>query len=282
MENVEGVEAEETTATDSVENQPSEPTEPEVTEQGEPEEVENAEEGLSDEEAAKLLDDPKVKELIEKQVEEKTARQKAANRQLNKKIQDAQKKLQELKEQKQPEKPELSDFDTDADYEKALEDYNDERVTRKAQEALLVQEAQAAANEQYQQSRENFQELETAFKAENPDYEANTQVVQEYIEMIPKDDAGFQEFGKYMAFECENAPALLNHLGANPEKIEALLGKPPALIKRKLEGYMKEVSAPQKEIPQPLPKPPAKAKGSAKPKRTLDDAESVLGALGLK
>lgn len=275
MSDVEGVTAEETTAPESVENETPTPETEEVAEQGETEVTEDAEDTqqqeseLSDEELDKLLDNPKAKERLEKRIQEevdrKTARQKAANRQLQRKVEE----LQKMREQKPLEKPKLEDFDTDEAYNEAVEKYDNERVERLANEKALEKEADEAARVQVEQARETFQAKEAEVIAENPDYQENTAVVREYIDMVTEtypDDPGFKEFGNYIAFECDNAPALLNHLGKNPEKIEVLLGKPPQLIKRKLQGYMKEISAPKPPAKAPLPKPPSSTKGSATPK----------------
>lgn len=292
MSDVEGVTAEETTVQESVENQtPETPETEEVAEkEGKTEETENAEDtqqqesDLSDEELEKLLNNPKAKERFEKQlqeeVEKKTARQKAANRQLQRKVEE----LQRLRELKPLEKPQLEDFESDEEYQKALDEYEDEVVNRKADEKLLEKQANEAVEQQITEARETFEAKEKEVIENNPDYAENTAVVQEYINMVTEsfpNDPGFQEFSKYMAFESENGPALLNHLGKNPDKIEALLGKPPALIKRKLQAYEKEISAEKPPAPEPLPQPPKKARGAAKPQKDVAkmSAQELLASI---
>ena len=139
------------------------------------------------------------------------------------------------------------DFETHDEYEAAKRklDLKDEIRQEKLDD--IQAELNAEMAEKVTIARESFEEKETAFKQQEPEYQQNVGVVQEYIDMVNQsypDDPGFREFGQFIAFESDNAPALLNHLGKNPDKIEALLGKPPALIKRKLQAYEKEISAP--------------------------------------
>lgn len=293
MENVEGVTAEETTVEESVENQTPETQaedngEPIAEESKEPATQEDAEDKAEyDEELQKLIsDNPKLKEYIEKQkedaVELKESRQRAALKQANKKIQvdkEQRKQLEESIKQKdaeierlkgsmQSEELDINDFESEEEYQlaKLKKEIKEDANSEKLQE---VEQARNAEQQQMVQlAAEKFAVQEQEFVSQNPDYADNAKVFESYVKMVDREDPGFQAVANYLAYEAENGAALVNHLGKNPEKIEALFGKPPAFIKKKIQAYEKEIqSAPKPPAPKPsLPEPPSKVKGVSQPK----------------
>ena len=291
MSNVEGVTAEELTVQDSVNNtnletpEVNEDTANKVDAKTKETPTENEQDSLEEVEVDYKSEYTRLKaEKLESDT--KIKRQTAANRATQERYEEALKEIETLKVQPL-EKPAIDSFDTEEEYDLAVDKYNDELVDInseiKAQE-IIAKKAQA---EKFTQAQTSFVEKEQVVIAENPDYQENTAVVQEYLDMIPKDnngviqDPGFQEFSKFLAFESENGPSLLNHLGKNPDLIEALLGKPPAFILRKLKAYEKELSVLKTpaHTTNPLPKPINKVKGSSTPSlstKQLEDPEAYM------
>jgi DNA repair exonuclease SbcCD ATPase subunit len=300
MENVEGVTAEETTAVESVENQTpetqaednGETIAEESNESTTQETVEDKAEE-NDKELQKLIsDNPKLKEYIEKQkteaIDKKESRRKAALKQSNESILKLQESLKQrdaeiekYRAAQDPEELDINDFETEDEYQLAKlkkelkEETNSERL----------EEAEEARNAEQQEmvriAREKFSEQEQEVSSQNPDYADNAKVFESYAGMVDPNDPGFQAFANYLAYQSENGPALVNHLGKNPEKIEALFGKPPAFIEQKIQAYEKEIqSAPKPPAPKPsLPEPPTPAKGAATPKvdpKKLDDTDTYM------
>lgn len=290
MSNEEGVTAEESTVQESVENQPV----PEMAEA--PQEAEDNTtdiqeiEELSNEDIEQLENDPKVKAFLKKKTEsqknalrhsqEAIEKRNASNQEQAAHISKLTERIAELEAKKAPELKE-EDYETYEEFEKEKfkQDLKDDLRQEQIDEAKIDLNAKQA--EHISAAREVFEAKEAEIIASDPTYQDSVSVVQDYINMIPAQDQGFQEFRKFMTFEAENAPAMLNLLGKNPDKIEALMGKPPAFIKRKLQAYEKELSAPKKppEI-EPLPAPPTKTRGSATPKNLHKG--DVLKNLGLK
>ncbi len=286
MSDEEGVTAEVSTVQESVENQPV-PEKAEAPKEAEDNETDIQEiEELSNEDIEQLENDPKVKAFLKKKTEsqknalrhsqEAIEKRNASNQEQAAHITKLTERIAELEAKKPPELKE-DEFDTYEEYEKAKlkQDLKDDLRQEQIDEAKV--DLNAKQTEQVNAAREVFQAKEAEMIASDPTYTESVSVVQDYIDMIPKDaygniaDPGFREFSKFMTLEAENAPAMLNMLGKNPDKIEALMGKPPAFIKRKLQAYEKELSAPKKppEI-DPLPAPPTKTKGTAKPKVSKD------------
>ena len=287
MSDVEGVTAEETTAVESVEN-----TTPETAEKVVIPDNENEAEGSDTEETEGEQESQEVdwKQEAEKlkatnaEYELKITRQKAANKAEQERAQKAVEKTREL-EQKllSLEKPNINDFDDQAEFDKAVDDYNDKLVDSKAELKAQEIETQKAQAEQYRQAETNFTEKLEALKAEDPDVEQNLGTVSSYLDMLPQQDAGVQAFRKYLAMESDLGPQLANHLGKNPDIIEdQLIGKPWPIVLKKLQRIEQELSVPKTPAPKtkPLPEPIKKIKGSATPKNL--HSGDVLKNLGLK
>ena len=289
-ENVEGVIAEETTAVESVENQT-----PEVADEVQAEKVED--EGkddkpesetqdtteLSEEEIAELEKDPKVKAFLKKKTESQRNALRHSQEAIEKRNDEIKLRDDNIAKQKAriadleaKQTPELKEDDFDT-----LEEYEAAKLKSELKDSIRqdeIDDAKAALNaeeaEKLSIAKESFSKTEAEFMKETPEYTENVGKVQDYLNMLPKDeggviqDAGAQAGMNYILTESENGAALLNHLGANPDKFEDLLGKPPALIVRKLKAYDKELSAPKTPAPKtdPLPEPITKAKGAASPR----------------
>ena len=285
MSDVEGVTAEETTVTDSVENQTSETKVEEPTQADIKAKADDAEKSES---AQEEPDDFDYKAGYEKlkaekaELETKTKRQTAANREQQGRYEKAIADRKAL-EAKIAEMAKVSqeDFDTFEEYEdaKRRQDIKEELVNEKLADAEAeIDDAKAELvaqqKEEFSQARTSFQEREAAFVKENPDYHQNMESFQEFLDDLPKDeqgviqDEGAQAGMKYILMESEMGVELLNHLGANPEKVEALYGKPPARIVKMLKSYEKSLSAKEPTPPETptTPAPPSKLKGGASPK----------------
>lgn len=273
-ENVEGVTAEETTASESVENTTPET---EVKEQAD-KEVEAKTEGTpteDDKETSEEVDWEARAKKAEAQIKEhetKIARQKAANRAQSERIEEMsaeKQKLQDKLDNLQP--PKEEDYDDLDEFQKASLKHELKQEALKDEISESDEQLQKEQSAQLEVAREAFAENWEAVKKEDPNIEQNMGVLESYMKMVPPEDAGMKAYGEYMMFESQNNAALMNHLGANPEKIEALFGKPPAWIKQKLAAYEKELSVPKAPEPQPsLPTPPSPTKGKATPKTPVE------------
>ncbi len=290
MDNVEGVTAEETTVVDSVENEaPTEGQEADSPNEEiqEGEEEQQAPEGMSDEEFEKVKSDPKVQEYIKRQqddaIKEKTARQKAAlkgaNETISRKVEEIKKLQEQIESQKQINQ---DDFESYEEYEAAQRkaDIQSELKNEKLNEAKAELEADRV--EQVNAARETFEAKEAEVKASDPKYQENTAEFMSFWNTLANDGLDLSRVSNYLTLECDNSPALINYLGANPDKLEGLVSLPPSLAIKKLESYTKSLSAPPPAPKvKPLPEPLGKTKGAAKPTKNLYEGD-VLKNLGLK
>ena len=285
MSDVEGVTAEETTAPESVENTTPEAVETEAAEDQGAEEEAEAPEGEPEEQESEEVDWKVEAEKAKAKAEElevKTKRQTAANRATQERYEEALAKIKDL-ELKTLKKPDPSDFETDADYDKAQEEYEDKLVDHKAEIKAQEIEAQKASAEQFNNAKEKFASNLEEIKKTDPDVEKHIKVVNDYFDHF-KDAQGnlthpdIVKFDRYLSFEAENNVALANYLGKNPDFVEdQIIGKPWFVIEKKLKRIEQELSAPKKPPEtKPLPAPPSKAKGSASskvdPKKLSDEA----------
>ncbi len=111
-------------------------------------------------------------------------------------------------------RPKQDDFESDAEYEAALEEYESNRVTRVAQEKaaeIIRQQAEettrtAQAEAFNEQLREHY---ERADQLKVSDYEATEDIA---IEVMGKDIA------RQIMANTEQSQVVLYHLGKNPEK----------------------------------------------------------------
>ncbi len=250
--------------------------------------AEDAEPDIDDEQFEKLLKSKRLQKHLQTEVDTKTSRQKAANRQLQKQYEDTQAELQKLKTAKPLQKPVLEDFKTMEEYQDALADHKAEEKFREKQEKEAEQRMNESQQARLAEQRTSFLGKEAEVIKADPEYHANTAVVQEFIDLLPKnqngviEDPGYRAFCEFIATGAENGPALLNHLGKNPDKIESLFGKPAAWITKKLAQYEKEIEAKPK-IPekQPLPRPPTGIKGSSRAEKSVEDmsADDLLKSI---
>lgn len=288
-EMVDQYQAEIDTETQDVEEAPEQvETEAEETE-SEVDEVEAEEETETDdkqeaEEAPEPTVEDQIAELkttLEEQ-DRKIRRQTAANHQLQKKLEDER---AALKKQAEPElkKPVMDEFDSMDDYEKAMDDYVEKRIGQAAEEKATQKVSQQQLDSELAEKTKVFKQKEYEFAQATPDYQDAAQVLNEYAALVQPNDPSMEAFAQSI-LASDNSPALIYHLGKNPEKIEDLMGKSPVMVARMMTGYEAELK--QAVTPAKLkvkPKPPTPVKATGKGKKRLEDmsGEELRSSLGV-
>lgn len=216
---------------------------------------------------------------------QKIARQQAANREQQRRFEDARKKIAEYeaklaaKPDAIADKPNPDQFDTDDAYADALADWKiAQREKAKAEEPKQPDVEKLAFDKaKWMLKEQEFNGKQESFRKENPNYDANAGVVNQFLALAKKDDPRFAAFSTVL-MNAENPPALINYLGENPKEIMALFNaQTPLEVEFALEGIVEKLGVNTAEgetdsvLPKALPTPPSAIKtGTTKVNKTPD------------
>jgi hypothetical protein len=207
--------------------------------------------------------------------EEKLVSQKAVQKRINKltyekkeyerQMQAMQEQLNRLSEAqgpKPPKEPIENDFDSYAEFEQARSKYLRDLGRFEAEKEIqdrLTKEKQEQQQRQQQEyltkAQTEFESRADKFKAETPDFEP---VMNDVAEAFKAYDNQTVQAIRQATLEMENAPALLYHLGSNPEQLNEVLGGSPVQALIKLGQIENSLSGAPKPNPKPVNHKPLK------------------------
>jgi myosin heavy subunit len=215
----------------------------------------------SDDNSKELSEVEKVKASMQKRIDRLTAR--------SSKAQELERELRELKsKQDMPkrEPPKEESFETTEDYLKAVGKFEAETEFLSKQSEEKSKQLYEKQQEQLETLRKGFETKEAEFRKANADYD---DVVENVNDIFQDVDPSNETVRTVAAAFMEADPALIYHLGNNPELLEQALEMPPLSAVRELTRIELSLEAPKpKPKSEPLPKPiePISAGGSPKGK----------------
>jgi phage shock protein A len=215
--------------------------------------------------------------------EKRIARQTAANRDAQRRWEEAQAKLKEYESKAKPATdgaPKQEDFDNYEDYVKAQAKYEakQEFEAKQAEERQALQRANEA--KQLKEYVEKFDKLAASMREAHTDFDEKFEIVHEAVSTVP-DGMGKQAFQHFMR-EAENPAEVAYHLGANPELIEKLQGASPVQIIKELtllEHGLKGKTKSRTETKTP-PITPLKGSGKASTDLSGKSAKELVAWVG--
>lgn len=210
-----------------------------------------------------LSEAEKIKLAMQKRIDKLTAKSTQAERA----YQEAMAKLQE-KEQSKSGEPKEADFDTIEDYLIAKGEYKAKSEYEQKQKSEQEKVAQLRHQERIEKLRANFEAKEAEMRKTTPDYDQVVQVVNELMDDAPKESAEFGAF-REMLLTAPDMPALVYHLGKNPELVEGFFKMSPAEIAWSIAREAVKLEGAPKQTSTPNPEPPKAVTGKAKGEKPM-------------
>ncbi len=219
-------------------------------------------------------ENPKAADYVPDEKDIKINRQRAANQAMLNKINELTAKLKELEPLivKDHGEPKPDQFDTQEDYLLARGKYEAKREFEAQKQAEAQQRLVAEQQNLIREKEKLFQDQEAALKLEKPDYEGYAKDAElAYTQMQYDDPKTFEKVRDYVFLAAENIPALMYHIGQNPEKLESLKGKSAPEVFKTLAKIELEISSSPKPQKQPLPAPVEPLSGVSKGTKSLEE-----------
>lgn len=231
-----------------------------------------------EEKAARLEREAEAKQ---KAIDRKTAAYHAQQR----KIAELQEQLQKLNQTGKADElvePNIDDFESYQDYEKAKEEFLTKRVEKELKSKMLQEQYQAEQQRAVQEKLAKRQAQEAEYIKQNPNYSRSVKEVNDFLPTLNVPEA-VQEAVLEAVYDG-NIPQIIDYFGANEgenlEELARISQLTPA--KAAIEVYKIQqklnAKAPVKKETKPAPKPIEKVKGTSKGTKTLDkmSPEEVL------
>lgn len=240
-------------------------TEVEEVEQGDESEVEEAEteEVVIDYEA-------KANELEAKTQADrnKINKQRAALSQTNSKIQELNAQLSELQKQTVEKEPNVDDFETFEDFDKARFDFVKKQALQEASEKVLKQQQQQAFQQKETVQRQEFDKAEAQYRARTPEYDAAKENLVAHSQVFPLPPLVINAIEEQARNEGM-LPDIIAYYGSNLDEFDTLSDKSP--IEAAIEVYKvsQKLKVERPKQTKPLPKPIKSIKGTAGTKKAL-------------
>lgn len=214
--------------------------------------------------------------------QDKVNKQRAALSQSNRKIEELQAKLNELQGPAQDEKPlvkpNINDFETNEEYQKAIDEYTDAVAAKKIKESQkeqLLEQQKAEIEKRNNEQKAEFLKSEAAYRLVNPDYDRAKTELQEHIELNPVKDAVADAIYE-RASKGGMLPAIINYFGENSgerlsefSKISEMSPYDAVVEIYKIQQKLKSMTSPKDK---PLPKPIKAVKSTGTGGKSLDKA----------
>lgn len=229
----------------------------------------------------------KLKQAYEKRI----ARQTAANRDQQRLLEEARKRIAEFEEklktaQPADNKPKPEDFESQEEYTDKLADWKllqkEKEREEKAKEPNIEEIRQTERKRV--ETELKFRAKEDEFRKNTPDYDKATQVVNGLLKHVDPNHPSTQAFSSIL-MNAPNPPALIHHLGTHPDVAIALMQMSPFEIQDQLGMIIDQLDAPtpvanggDEPTPEALPAPPTPLKGAAKAPKHPDkmDGKELL------
>lgn len=170
-------------------------------------------------------------------------------------------KLDQVLEEKKPKEDPRPTRETFADpetYDQALEGWAGRRAAEAAKAEAKVENERQSQERQRQAVLDKFNERRTSFEADHADFE----------DVAFSDDLKVSPAMTQAILEAEDGPAIIYHLGNNPEVAERLAGLSPAQAVYEIGKISARLSTPPPKRQEP-PRP-VQARNSAGPKDPND------------
>jgi len=218
------------------------------------------------------------RKAFQKRIDRKTAAEKQA-------LEERQKLQSELEELRRvaptiDDAPKEEDFDSFDDFVEAKAKHQAEKIVQERIREQKEAELRLSQQREYESNIKDFQEKEQAFRAENPDYDKNSEMFAEQVEYLQKAYPNNQSlvYAREMLLSSDVSPAIINELGTNPDIAEEWASMKPVQVAREVFKLEMRLSEAKREEETPLPKPVKTVKGSTTPKRSLDkmDASELM------
>jgi len=211
---------------------------------------------------------PEEKQLAQKRIDKITARYKEQER----RAEQLEAELNQYRQQKpKNDEPKESDFETIEDYfvakgkHEAKEEYA-KIANQQKQEQLNKIQAEAL-----NKKRAAFEESEAELRKTTPDYDDKVKVLNQFIDIAPKQSAEFQVF-RDVLMNAPNMPELVYHLGSNPEIVEKMMEMSPVDVAWTLiREAVKLESAPKRKQTPIMATPPSPVSGSKSGDKSLEN-----------
>lgn len=207
---------------------------------------------------------------------QKIKRQQATLKDWSAKLEEQSARIKELEQalsgQKPTDRPRFDDFDSEEDFAKALLEWNENN--QKTQPKQPTQQEIEQAERARIQAEMTFRMKEEQYRATNADYDKNAAYVNQLLKNVNPEHPSTKAFTQSM-LSAENAPAVINYIGANPQEALAMLDMNPFEISEKILEISQKVSAKPQTKAVKLPTPPNHVgTGAAKQKK---DPSSLQG-----
>lgn len=232
---------------------------------------------------------PEVKKLVEELKKTKKATQKRIDSltyNVKLKEEEAQKLAAELQKYKPSEdaEPNENDFDTFEAYQEAVTEFRVDKKIKEIEEAARRQEYERKQAEVQQAAQKRFETMEADFRKDTPEYDTNAKaLMQRTAEIVAVKGQGNQTLAVMgnVLREIDGAPAIINHLGANPDMLDSLVDMSPVNAAFELFKIKQTLDSAPKKQAGSLPQPVTPVKSTGKTVKDLKSG-SVLENLGLK
>lgn len=243
-------------------------------------------------EAEEVVETPEQKierlesELKGKQtaIDRRTAAYKSLQEKYERDRQEFQDLQSKLKSEEPLKEPSIDDFETHDDYIRAVKEHTAKVAKRQAQEEFQQRQVQSQHQQLVMQRAQKRQAEEAEYIKQNPDYIYSKAEVDSFISTMDVSEAVANAVAD-QAFEG-NVAQLFDYFGRNNgenlDKLAEISRMTPTKAAVEIYKIQQSLKAPEKKEVKPPPKPVDVPKGGGKPRKTLEQEESVLKALGLK
>lgn len=242
-----------------------------AVENAEPSEAENKEDAQDTDQAEVSKDGEKEPEKTdENPLKKRIDRQRAALAAANRQIAEMKAQLEGARPPAQVDDgaPKEADFENAEEYYKALGKWEAKQELTKAQKEEIARREQEQRAEVIKQRQEVFEKRQADFKKTVPDYDEAVEIVQDAITAANQNTVEFKAFSDAL-ISSDDMPALLYHLGKNPDDLESMFKMNPVQIIRHLAKLeIKLQSEPEK--PKKVAPPPSAVKGSGSGLKDLE------------
>lgn len=261
---VEETETETTVETTETETKP-EGQEPEAKETPEGEEPESEEAKAEKERKNKVSAKDRISQLTREKYEERRQRE-----ELQQRLEQIESKLTDS--QPEPQKPKFADFDSDSDYERALDDYYAKKTEHEREKAVREQRQQEQQQRQLQEQQQNA----TKFLA---DIQAKKEKFQDFDTVL--NDPTFAQIANHYKPEIvsmiqgsDKNVELFYHLGTHLDDAEKIAALPPVQAARELALIESRLGTPDPKKVTNAPPPTKSTSGSATNKKDFSDPKA--------
>lgn len=210
-----------------------------------------------------------LKERLEKQqaefqkrINKKTFQQKEAERRMQD-LEAQLKKIQEAQGPQPPKKPIEGDFSSYDQYQEAVAKYHRDLGRFEAERELTERQTKELQEQQQQQQQQAMMKAQAEFETRAAKFKENTpdfdNVMNDIAEAFNAYDNQTVQAIRHATLEMQDSPALLYHLGRNPETLNEVLSGSPVNALIRLGQLQNSLQSAPKPETKPVNHKPLKA-----------------------